>query len=63
MRRTEQLAELYFQLEQINRTIAALEHFMRLRARRHARVRTMTPGLMRDALTPGTRLVKGPCVR
>jgi len=62
MRRSEQLAELYFQLEQINRTIAALEHFMKLRARRHGRVRMMSPGLVRDALTPRTRLVKGPCV-
>jgi hypothetical protein len=61
--RSEQLAELYFELEQIDRTIAALEHFLHLRARRHERVRVMAPGLMRDALTPRTRLVKAPASR
>jgi hypothetical protein len=47
-----QLSDLYFRLEQINRTIAALEHFERVRVRRQARVQVLPPGLVRDALRP-----------
>jgi hypothetical protein len=47
----DQLSELYYQLEQINRTIAALEHFEVLKARRQLRLRTLPAGLVRDALT------------
>jgi hypothetical protein len=61
LRRSERLADLYFRLEQINRTIAALEHFAALRERRHTRVRHMPPGLMRDAL--GGRKRQSGCTR
>jgi hypothetical protein len=61
VRRSERLADLYFRLEQINRTIAALEHFAILRERRQARLRRMPPSLMRDAL--GGRMRESGCAR
>jgi hypothetical protein len=58
MRRSKQLAALYFRLEQIERTIAALERLARLRDRRHARLTGLPPGRVRDTLTRLPILVK-----
>jgi hypothetical protein len=48
---SETLADLYFRLEQVNRTIKALERFAHLRAQRQARLQHMPAGLVRDVLT------------
>jgi hypothetical protein len=60
--KSDLLADLHFRLEQIKRTIAALEHFAQLRARRNARLRMLPPGLMRDALL-GIPSSTAPCRR
>jgi hypothetical protein len=56
------LKDLYFELEQITCTIAALERIARMRERRHNRARALPPGLLRDTLMPRKRSAKAPCL-
>jgi hypothetical protein len=57
MSTADRLAELYYRLEQINRTIAALERIEQLRMRRQKRMRRLPPGPVRDVLTRKRRAV------